>query len=134
MTTTGRIWAASVLAALTGALSCGGVSTSDIQSARTKATTASCNYYQMCNEIGPSVGSNGFDTYADCQTMVLSYWTGQWTDTACTARVDQSALNVCIDAINSTLCMNGLDVLSTLLAKCPVAKVCPSAADGGGGN
>jgi hypothetical protein len=86
----------------------------------------------MCNQIGGMDPT--FESDSTCQTMVLSYWTGQWTDAACQGKVDEAALTVCIDAINSTLCMNGIDVLSTLLAKCPVAKVCPSATDGGGGN
>jgi hypothetical protein len=135
MTTTGKLAIAVLIgglgAGLGGAVGCGGVSSSDIASARTKATTASCNYYQMCNQIGTATGDT-FDTYADCQTQVLSYWTGMWPDTACQGKVDQSALTVCIDAINSTLCMNGLDVLSTLYAKCPVAKVCPGGSDAGG--
>jgi hypothetical protein len=130
MTTTGKLAIAVLIgglgAGLGGAVGCGGVSGSDVQSARQQATTASCNYYMMCNEIGPDAGTNGFENASTCQTMVLSFWTGQWPDSTCQGKVDQSALSVCIDAINSTLCMNGLDVLATLYAKCPVARVCPS--------
>ena len=134
MTRTGKatiVVATSVLAgALIGAVNCGGVSADDLQSARTQATTASCNYYQMCNEIGPNAGSNGFDTYADCQTKVLAYWTDMWPTAACDGKIVSSALTTCIDAINSTLCMNGLDVLATLYAKCPESRVC-GVGDGG---
>jgi hypothetical protein len=132
---TGKVTAAlaafGLAVALGAAPSCGGVSGSDVVAARNRATTASCNYYKMCGQIG---SGGTFESDSTCQTMVLSYWTGQWTDAACLGKVDQSGLNVCVDAINSTLCMNGLDVLATLLAKCPVARVCPGSTDAGGGN
>jgi len=48
-----RVWAVGALVALVG---CGGVSTSDVVSARQQATTASCQYYQMCNQIPGSGG------------------------------------------------------------------------------
>jgi uncharacterized protein DUF6184 len=114
--------ATSVLAAaLIGAIDCGGVSTDDLQSARTQATTASCNYYQMCNQIGPGLT---FETFQDCQNQALSFWTSQWPTAACDGKIVSSALSMCIDAINSTLCMNGIDVLATLYAKCPEARIC----------
>ena len=114
--------ATSMLAAtLVGAVNCGGVSTNDLQSARNQATTASCNYYRMCNQIGPGLT---FETSQDCQTQVLSFWTSQWPTAVCDGKIVSSAVTTCIDAINSTLCMNGLDVLATLYAKCPEARVC----------
>ena len=68
MTRTGKVTivaATSVLAAaLVGAVNCGGVSTDDLQSARNQATSASCNYYQMCNQIGPGLT---FETSQDCR-------------------------------------------------------------------
>ena len=125
MTKTGKatiVAASAVLAAaLSAAINCGGVSTDDLQSARTQATTASCNYYQMCNQIG---AGQTFDTPQDCQTKVLAYWTDRWPTAACDGKIVSAALTSCLDAINSTLCMNGLDVLSTLYAKCPEASVC----------
>ena len=121
--------ASSVLAtALVGAaINCGGVSTDDLQSARNQATTASCNYYKMCNQIGPGLT---FETQQDCQTQVLSFWTGQWPTAVCQGKIVSSAVTTCLDAINSTLCMNGLDVLATLYAKCPQARVCGTGAAG----
>jgi hypothetical protein len=108
-------------AALIGTINCGGVSTDDLQTARNQATTASCNYYKMCNQIGPGLT---FETAQDCQNQVLSFWTSQWPTAACDGRIVSSAVTTCVDAINSTLCMNGLDVLATLYAKCPEARVC----------
>jgi hypothetical protein len=125
MTRTGKamIVAATSLfaAALVGGVDCGGVSTDDLQSARTQATTASCNYYKMCNQIGPGLT---FETSQDCQTQVLSFWTSQWPTAVCDRKIVSSAVTTCVDAINSTLCMNGLDVLATLYAKCPEARIC----------
>ena len=107
--------------ALVGAIDCGGVSTDDLQTARNQATTASCNYYNMCNQIGPGLM---FETAQDCQNQVLSFWTSKWPTAVCDGKIVSSAVTTCIDAINSTLCMNGLDVLATLYAKCPEARVC----------
>jgi hypothetical protein len=125
MTRTGKtmiVAATSVLAAaLVGAVNCGGVSADDLQTARNQATTASCNYYKMCNQIGPGLT---FATAQDCQTMVLNFWTNQWPTAVCDGKIVSSAVTTCVDAINSTLCMNGLDVLATLYAKCPEARVC----------
>ena len=109
------------VAAMLGLIGCGGVGTSDVVSARNQATTASCNYFQMCNQIGAGLS---YDTYSDCMTQVLGQWTSGWPTDSCQGHIDQSQLTVCLDAINSTLCSNGLDVLSTLLLKCPEAKVC----------
>ena len=132
MTTTGKVTilaATSVLAAaLVGAVNCGGVSTNDVTSARNQATTASCNYYKMCNQIGPGLT---FETFQDCQNQALSFWTSQWPTASCDGKIVSSALSMCIDAINSTLCMNGIDVLATLYAKCPQARIC-GVGDAGG--
>jgi hypothetical protein len=125
MTRTGKatilVASAALAAALGGLINCGGVSTDDLQSARNQATTASCNYYKMCGQIGAGLT---FDTDQDCQTKVLAFWTDQWPTLACDGKIVSSALSMCIDAINSTLCMNGIDVLATLYAKCPEARVC----------
>ena len=125
MTTTGKVTigaaASLLLGALVGAIDCGGVSTDDLQSARNQATTASCNYYKMCNQIGAGLT---FTNDQDCQTQALSFWTTKWPTATCEGKIVSSAVTTCVDAINSTLCMNGLDVLSTLYAKCPEARVC----------
>jgi hypothetical protein len=118
---------AGLVGALGGAVSCGGVSGSDVVNARNQVTTASCNYYQMCNEIGPgmSAAKTGYDTYQDCTTQVLSQWTSAWPTTTCQGHIDETALGKCIDAINanSTADCNGLAVLLTL-TKCGSGMVC----------
>jgi hypothetical protein len=128
-TTTGRVAVAlaafGLAAALGAAPSCGGVSGSDVVNARNQVTTASCNYYMMCGQIGPGMSSKGngyYDTYQDCTTQVLSAWTSAWPTTTCEGHIDQAALTICINAINGTTC-NGLDALITL-TKCGSGSIC----------
>ena len=125
MTRTGRatiVAATSVLAAaLVGAVNCGGVSTDDVTSARNQATSASCNYYQMCNQIGP--GLSGGATLADCKATVYGQWTMGWPTTNCQGHIDQAKLTICVDAINSTTDCGGLGALLAL-SKCSSASVC----------
>ena len=127
MTTTGRVTivaATSVLvAALIGAIDCGGVSTDDVTSARNQATTASCNYYQMCNQIGP--GLAGGATLADCKSTVYGQWTMGWPTTTCQGHVDQAKLTICLDAIGATTDCSGVGALFAL-SKCSSASVCSS--------
>ena len=128
--------ASGLIGVLGGAMSCGGVSASDVVNARNQATTASCNYYMMCNQIGPGMSSKGngyYDTYQDCTTQVLSSWTSAWPTTTCEGHIDQAALNICLSAIGGTTC-NGLDVLLTL-TKCGSGSICDAnVKDAGGGN
>jgi hypothetical protein len=139
MTTTGKLAMAVLIgglgAGLGGAVGCGGVSGSDVASARTQATTASCNYFMMCNKIGPGMSANGgYDTYQDCMTTVGGQWTSGWSTTQCQGHIDQQALTVCIDAINSTTDCNAVAELITL-SKCSAATVCSAnVTDGGAGN
>jgi hypothetical protein len=128
--------ASGLIGVLGGAMSCGGVSASDVVNARNQATTASCNYYMMCNQIGPGMSSKGngyYDTYQDCTTQVLSSWTSAWPTTTCEGHIDQAALTICLNAIGGTTC-NGLDVLLTL-TKCGSGSICAAnIKDAGGGN
>jgi len=113
-------WAVgSVMLALAGA--CGGVSTSDVVSARNQATTASCMYYQRCNQIGP--GQPGGDTVADCMTTVVGKWTMGWPTTTCEGHIDQANLTICLDAIGATTDCSGIGALLAL-SKCSSASVC----------
>jgi hypothetical protein len=125
MTRVGRttiLVATSILAAtLVGAINCGGVSTNDVESARTQATTASCSYYQMCGQIG--MGKQGGDTLADCMTTVLGQWTMGWPTSTCQGHIDQAKLTICLDAINSTTDCGGIAALLAL-SKCSEATIC----------
>jgi hypothetical protein len=126
--------AIAVLIGGTGVLAgagCGGVSGSDVVNARNQATTASCNYFQMCGDIG---AGKTYSTADDCTSQVNGNWTSAWPTTTCQGHIDQHQLTICLDAINSTTDCNGLAVLLTL-TKCGSGTVCdlnqpPS--DGGG--
>lgn len=103
---------------------CGGVTDTRV-AARDQATTASCNYYMRCGLIGPGEDTmNGYTSYASCQTSVSAYWEGAWPVSQCQGHIDEAQVSICVSAINATECMSGLDVLATLVLKCPAATVC----------
>ncbi len=105
-------------------LGCGGVTDTRV-AARDQATTASCNYYMRCGLIGPGKDTmNGYASYSSCQTSVSAYWEGTWPVSQCQGHIDEANVSICIAAINATECMNGLDVLATLVLKCPAANIC----------
>src|SRR5262245_27853350 len=117
-----------------GVWTCGGGVTPAMdtrESARDKATVASCEYYRRCDLIGPGKDTmGGFATLESCDLNARAFWDNAWPATQC-SMIDQAGLSVCINAINGTLCMNGADVLATLLIKCPAAMVCVAPADAG---
>ncbi len=129
MTTKTSGWHRVALSAMifTGALlarGCGGVTDTRV-AARDQATAASCNYYMRCGLIGPGEDTmNGYTSYASCQTSVSAYWESTWPVSACQGHIDEAQVSICVSAINATECMNGLDVLATLVLKCPQASIC----------
>lgn len=123
--------ALALAAALGAAPSCGGVQGSDVVNARNQATTAGCNYYKMCNDIGPGLQ---YDTYQDCITQVQGSWTSAWPTSTCQGHIDQQQLTICLDAINATTDCSGLAQLITL-SKCGSATICSAnVADAAAGN
>ena len=117
---TKRGWALGALGGLL-AVSCGGVSTSDVVAARQQATTASCMYYQRCNQIGPML--SGGDTLSDCMSSVMGQWTSGWPTTQCQGHIAQDKLTICLDAIGATTDCSGIGALLAL-SKCSAASVC----------
>lgn len=119
-----------LLSAAAGAPGCGGVTDSRM-SARDKATKATCNRYQQCGLIGPDA-DDAYVTYDSCSTVWSSNWEQRWPATTCTS-INQSGLNVCLNAIAATDCNIG-DLFLTL-AKCEAQDVCGGgAADAGTGS
>jgi hypothetical protein len=112
--------AALALACAAAAVSCSGDDHSQA-GARDLATSHSCDYYARCGNIG---AGQTYATRDDCDVMVRAFWNGQWPSTDCDGKIATSALNICIAAIDSTLCSNGLDVLNTVAVKCAKADVC----------
>ena len=118
------------LMAMAGGVStCGGV-TDSRETARDKATKATCDRYQACGLIG-SAADDAYVTYDSCNVTWTANWEGAWPVASCTA-INQSGLNVCLSAIAATDCANVLDFLATL-GKCQEVDVCvqPAAPDGG---
>jgi hypothetical protein len=118
------------LAAIAVAVStCGGV-TDSRETARDKATKATCDRYQTCGLIGSDTG-DAYVTYDSCATVWKSNWEQAWPVATCTA-INQSMLNACLSAIGGTTCTSFVDFLSTL-GKCQATDICvaQSTADGG---
>jgi hypothetical protein len=114
--------------AVTGS-TCGGV-TDSRESARDKATKATCDRYQACGLIGPDAG-DAYATYDSCSTVWRANWEQRWPVATC-ASINQGGLGVCLNAIAATECTSFVDFLATL-GKCEEVDVCiaPSHPDGG---
>jgi hypothetical protein len=90
-------------------------------SARDAVTDASCAYYARCGDIG---SGRTYETRDSCEVQVRASWDTAWPVEACDGKINSEQLNVCLNAIGATECGNTLDVLNTLLNKCPQDKVC----------
>ena len=97
-----------------GVSTCGGV-TDSRESARDKASKATCDRYQACGLIG-SAADDTYVTYDSCKVTWTANWEGAWPVSTCTS-INQSGLNVCLSAIGATDCTNFNDFLATL-GKC----------------
>jgi hypothetical protein len=107
------------LAAMTLAAGCD--SSNSQASARDAVTEASCDYYMRCGEIGPGLTHPNRDS---CEVQVRANWDNAWPAETCDGKINHAQLDVCLDAIAITECGNGLDVLNTLLNKCPQDRIC----------
>ena len=116
-----------VMTAALAAAGCG--STSSQADARDRATSTTCAWFQMCGKIGHGLTYETADT---CQVQVRAKWDDAWPVASCDGKINQSQLDLCLQAISSTICDNGLDELNTLANKCPAAKICAGAAPDGG--
>src|SRR5436190_247623 len=108
----GMLGLAAGLAAVGSA--CGGV-TDSRESARDKATKATCDRYQSCGLIGPDT-DDAYATYDSCSTVWKANWEQRWPVATC-ASINQTNLGVCLNAIGATECTSVIDFLATL-AKC----------------
>ena len=79
---------------------CGGV-TDERVAARTQASKASCDKSQMCGIIGPGLT---YESYQSCITIVNGMIDETYLPEAQCKDIDQSALSVCISAINGIVC------------------------------
>lgn len=95
------------------------------QSARQQATTASCDSYARCEAIG---SGKKYATLDDCQVKNEAYWNDAWPVAECDNKINSANLEICLGAIRSVECGNGLDLLNVIVNKCPKEKVCGSIA------
>ena len=89
--------------------------------ARDAVTDASCDYYARCGDIG---AGKTYETRDSCEVQVRASWDNAWPVEACDGKINAAQLNTCLSAIAATECANALDVLNTLLNKCPQDKIC----------
>jgi hypothetical protein len=89
--------------------------------ARDAVTDASCDFYNRCGEIG---AGKTYETRDSCEVQVRASWDTAWPVQACDGKINSEQLKVCLSAIAATECGNTLDVLNTLLNKCPQDKIC----------
>ncbi len=99
---------------------CGNVTNSQVI-ARDQATSTSCDWYQMCNQIGAGLK---YETRDSCETQVRAQWDQAWPPAMCDSKINQSQLTICLNAIQATDCTNLLDIVNTLANKCPEASIC----------
>lgn len=107
--------------------SCG--SGSSQADARDRATAASCDWWQMCGQIG---AGKRYETRDTCNVQVRASWDSNWPVATCEGHIDESQLEICLAAIKITDCGNLLDIGNTLANKCPAAKVCSGGKPDGG--
>jgi hypothetical protein len=99
------------------------------EQARDQATTATCQRYVMCDQIG---AGKAYPSEPDCEIQWTAYWDKAWPAADCDGKIDQSAYGVCLNAIGGTSCTNILDLIGTL-AKCGKMNVCDTATSPDGG-
>jgi hypothetical protein len=114
-------------AGLATAGGCGGGSSQ--ADARDRATSTTCAWFQQCGKIGHGLT---YETLDMCQVQVRAKWDSAWPVASCDGKINESQLELCLQAISSTICDNGLDELNTLANKCPEVKICGGASPDGG--
>ncbi len=126
----GGLGLVALLAAGVGAAGVGCSSTSSQADARDRATTQSCSWYQMCNNIG---AGKKYDTLDSCEIQVRAQWDNAWPEQMCNGKINESQLEVCLAAIYATDCTNVLDIVDTIGVKCAEAKICSGGGSPDGG-
>jgi len=115
-----------LMTALTLALLAGCGGNLDQQDAREQATARSCDRAARCGAIGPG---EEFVDRDDCEVEFNSLWNGQWSKQDCDGEIREEDLEVCLAAIDNTLCDNDLDEANTFFIKCAEERVCGGSND-----
>jgi hypothetical protein len=117
-----------LVAALFGGLAASCSSSVSREQARDQATTATCQRYVMCNAIG---AGKAYPTEPDCELQWQAMWDNYWPASTCDDKINQAALDVCLNAIGGTAC-NVVDFFATL-GKCSAMNVCGASSNPDGG-
>jgi hypothetical protein len=115
------------MAVVASARGCGGV-TDERVAARTQASKAACDKSQMCGVIGPGLT---YESYQSCVTIVNGMIDETYLPEAQCKDIDQSALSVCLSAINGILCDDILGLYLTIVNTCSKDRLCVGVADAG---
>jgi hypothetical protein len=105
-------------------VACGGVSRQD---ARNQATQKACDKYNECTQIGEGKIYASRDA---CEVDQTAAWERTWPVTICEARIDKTAFDLCINAIQVTECGSVADLINVYFNKCTAQNVC-GASDAG---
>jgi hypothetical protein len=108
---------------------CGGV-TDERVAARTKASKAYCDSVQRCEDIGPGLT---YESYQSCITIIEGMIDQTYLPESQCKDIDQPALNVCISALESVLCDNIIDLIVKLGTSCSKESLCVGVRDAGAG-
>ena len=99
---------------------CGGGNL-DQQDAREQATEHTCDRAAKCGQVG--AGKTYVDR-DDCEVKVAAFWNSRWSKEACDGNVRRDDLDLCLGAIDVTLCGDGLGEALTVTGQCKQDLVC----------
>jgi len=105
---------------------CGDVAPLTREQARDQATTAVCDTYAMCGQIGASADGGAAPTYAtrdSCETQWRGQFESMWTPASCDGKISQTDLDLCLAETRAIDCGNLGDVVLAL-GSCSKDKVC----------
>ena len=80
-----------------------------------------CAWYDKCGNIG---SGKTYATKDSCEVGERSDWDGYWPLATCDAKILPSDLDLCLKAVDATLCNNAFDQLNTIVNKCSKTQVC----------
>lgn len=94
----------------------------DQQDAREQAAEHTCDRAEACDLVGAGKTYTDRD---DCEVKASNFWNNQWSKAECDGQVSSKDLDLCLGAIDVTLCDNfELGVGLTVVGQCNQQRVC----------
>ena len=103
---------------------CGPTTRADAQD---RATRATCDYYEDCEEIGSGEGKQ-FEDRAECEVKIRDFFQAAWTSNNCAA-INEKGFETCVERIRTTSCSSSADFFNTAFFVCNAGSVCQDAED-----